>query len=163
MTPGRAEQIIATLDGIESPEHRAVYLVAACENEPELRERVEAMIRLRDAVDRGPEPAVSGDVTRTMAVPTGERLGSIIANRYKLLEEIGEGGMGTVWVAEQARPIRRKVAVKLIKAGMDSKSVLGHKSWVYAVAFSPNDETLVSGGVDGLLHEWEAGPLPVSK
>ena len=50
--------------------------------------------------------------------------GAVIAGRYKLLEEIGEGGMGTVWVAEQMQPVRRKVAVKLIKAGMDSKQVI---------------------------------------
>ncbi|MDA1053882.1 MAG: serine/threonine-protein kinase [Planctomycetota bacterium] len=53
-----------------------------------------------------------------------EQAGTVIADRYKLLERIGEGGMGEVWVAEQSRPVRRKVAIKLIKAGMDSKSVL---------------------------------------
>ena len=55
---------------------------------------------------------------------TSESVGTIVAGRYKLLEEIGEGGMGTVWVAEQLQPVRRKVALKLIKAGMDSKAVL---------------------------------------
>jgi serine/threonine-protein kinase len=55
--------------------------------------------------------------------PNDPRPGTVIAGRYKLLENIGEGGMGSVWVAEQ-QPIRRKVAIKLIKAGMDSKHVL---------------------------------------
>src|SRR5262249_40532567 len=50
--------------------------------------------------------------------------GAVIAGRYKLLEEIGEGGMGAVWGAEQTQPGRRKGAVKLIKVGMDSRSVL---------------------------------------
>lgn len=50
--------------------------------------------------------------------------GGFIAGRYKLLENIGEGGMGSVWVAEQKEPVKRKVAIKLIKAGMDSKQVL---------------------------------------
>jgi hypothetical protein len=54
----------------------------------------------------------------------GEHVGTLIAGRYKLLEQIGEGGMGTVWVAEQTQPVRRRVALKLIKAGMDSKSVM---------------------------------------
>src|SRR5262249_2092009 len=57
-------------------------------------------------------------------VSTGERVGTVVAGRYKLLEQIGEGGMGTVWVAEQTQPVRRKVALKLIKAGMDSKTFL---------------------------------------
>src|SRR5262245_65704355 len=48
----------------------------------------------------------------------------IIAGRYKLLERIGEGGMGEVWVAKQTEPVQRKVALKLIKAGMDSRQVL---------------------------------------
>ena len=55
--------------------------------------------------------------------PTSNR-GAIVAGRYKLLEAIGEGGMGTVWVADQSQPVKRRVALKLIKAGMDSKSVL---------------------------------------
>src|SRR5207244_1707411 len=54
-----------------------------------------------------------------------ESVGSIVAGRYKLLEAIGEGGMGEVWVADQLEPIRRRVALKVIKPGMDSRSVLG--------------------------------------
>jgi tetratricopeptide (TPR) repeat protein len=56
--------------------------------------------------------------------PAEEAIGTVVAGRYKLLEQIGEGGMGTVWVAEQTQPVRRKVALKLVKAGMDSKAVL---------------------------------------
>ena len=52
------------------------------------------------------------------------RSGAVLAGRYKLLEEVGEGGMGTVWMAQQTEPVKRLVAVKLIKAGMDSKAVL---------------------------------------
>jgi serine/threonine protein kinase len=52
------------------------------------------------------------------------RAGTVVAGKYKLLEPIGEGGMGTVWMAEQREPVKRLVAVKLIKAGMDSKAVL---------------------------------------
>ena len=50
--------------------------------------------------------------------------GAVIAGRYTLLQKIGEGGMGEVWVARQTEPIKRKVALKLIKTGMDSKAVL---------------------------------------
>ena len=52
------------------------------------------------------------------------RTGAVLAGRYKLLEEIGEGGMGAVWMAQQTEPVKRLVAVKLIKAGMDGKPVL---------------------------------------
>ena len=54
-------------------------------------------------------------IPRSKCLPLAEIPGAVIAGRYKLLEEIGEGGMGTVWVAEQMQPVRRKVAVKLIK------------------------------------------------
>src|SRR5262249_46097104 len=53
-----------------------------------------------------------------------EEAGTVVAGRYKLVEEIGEGGMGTVWLAQQTAPVKRLVAIKLIKPGMDSKQVL---------------------------------------
>src|SRR5262249_40590032 len=55
--------------------------------------------------------------------PAAEQPGTVIGP-YKLLEQIGEGGMGTVWMAEQTEPIHRRVAIKVIKAGMDSRQVL---------------------------------------
>src|SRR5947209_18662277 len=61
----------------------------------------------------------------TGAFPGGtEAVGAVVAGRYKLVEEVGEGGMGTVWMAQQTEPVKRKVAVKVIKAGMDSRQVL---------------------------------------
>ena len=56
--------------------------------------------------------------------PPGEQAGDRIG-QYKLLQEIGEGGMGTVWMAEQQEPVRRRVALKVIKLGMDTKQVIG--------------------------------------
>jgi serine/threonine protein kinase/tetratricopeptide (TPR) repeat protein len=67
--------------------------------------------------------AAAPDATKSFR-PPAEAVGAMVAGKYKLLEEIGEGGMGTVWMAEQTQPVKRKVALKLIKAGMDSKSVL---------------------------------------
>src|SRR5205823_11168383 len=52
------------------------------------------------------------------------RVGSVVAGKYKLIEEIGEGGMGQVFMAQQTEPVKRAVAIKVIKAGMDSKAVL---------------------------------------
>ena len=72
-----------------------------------------------------------------------------MAERYKLLEEIGAGGMGTVWVAEQVQPVRRKVAVKLVKAGMDSKAVLARfeaERQALAVMDHPHIAKVLDGG-----------------
>src|SRR5262249_12489991 len=76
--------------------------------------------------------------------------GTVIAGRYKLLERIGEGGMGTVWVAHQTQPVRRKVALKLIKAGMDSRSVLSRfeaERQALAVMDHPNIAKVRDGGL----------------
>src|SRR6516165_5054041 len=60
----------------------------------------------------------------TVDLPTAAERPGTIVGPYKLLQEIGEGGMGTVWMAEQAAPVKRVVALKLIKAGLDSRKVL---------------------------------------
>jgi serine/threonine protein kinase/tetratricopeptide (TPR) repeat protein len=83
---------------------------------------IEAILPDTPTVTSSP-PETGHGATVSYAGPT-ECVGAVIAGRFKLLEEIGEGGMGTVWVAEQLEPVRRKVALKLIKAGMDSKTVL---------------------------------------
>ena len=73
----------------------------------------------------------------------------MIAGRYKLLEEIGAGGMGTVWKAEQTQPVRRMVALKLIKAGMDSRTVLSRfeaERQALALMEHPNIARVLDGG-----------------
>lgn len=68
---------------------------------------------------------IRGDAThKTDVTPAGEDVGTIIGGRYKLRQELGQGGMGTVYMAEQTQPVKRMVAVKLVKAGMDTKLVL---------------------------------------
>ncbi len=76
--------------------------------------------------------------------------GTILGGRYKLLENIGEGGMGSVWVAEQQQPVKRKVAIKLVKAGMDSKQVLARfeaERQALAVMDHPNIAKVFDGGM----------------
>jgi eukaryotic-like serine/threonine-protein kinase len=76
--------------------------------------------------------------------------GTLIAGRYKLLEQIGEGGMGTVWVAEQSEPVRRRVAVKLIKPGMDSRQVVSRfraEQQALALMDHPNIAKVFDGGM----------------
>src|SRR5881628_3188659 len=79
-----------------------------------------------------------------------QRPGQVVAGRFKLLEQIGEGGMGTVWVAEQAAPVRRRVALKLIKPGMDSRQVLSRfeaERQALALMDHPNIAKIYDGGI----------------
>ncbi|MGE0605984.1 MAG: protein kinase [Pirellulales bacterium] len=104
---------------------RAAYLDAACTGNVELRARVDALLAAhaeRGDFLGGTDGATVGFQGAHAASVTG--IGTVVAGRYKLLEIIGEGGMGTVYMAEQTHPVRRKVAVKIIKPGMDSKGVL---------------------------------------
>jgi serine/threonine protein kinase len=103
---------------------RQAFLDAACAGDSAQRKRLDVLLAGHDrATGILDQSAVMPD-SEDRSCPPAEQAGVVLAGRYKLLEEIGEGGMGAVWVAEQTQPVRRKVAVKLIKAGMDSKSVL---------------------------------------
>ena len=116
-----------------------------------LRERLAALLRAHDRAGHVIDRPVNGDPDRTAGyAPTSEQPGTIIAGRYKLLEEIGQGGMGTVWAAEQTTPVRRKVALKLIKAGMDSRSVLARfeaERQALALMDHPNIAKVLDGGL----------------
>ncbi len=133
-----------------TPAERAAYLDEACAGDAALRQRVEALLRAHD--EPGAFLSEAQADASTTAAPMPTLVGTVIAGRYKLLEEIGEGGMGTVWVAEQTQPVRRKVALKLIKAGMDSKSVLARfeaERQALAVMDHPNIAKVLDGGMTG--------------
>src|SRR5262245_44591395 len=106
-----------------SPQERAAYLDVACAGDPDLRQRVEKMLAAQDQAGSFLEQPVHGPVVTVDGHPIHEAPGAIIG-QYKLIQQIGEGGMGTVWMAQQTEPVRRLVALKLIKAGMDSKQVI---------------------------------------
>jgi serine/threonine-protein kinase len=111
-------------DALDRPTEReqAEFLDRVCAGRPELRARVEALLRAhREGVSFLGEPSGSADAT--VDEPVRERLGTVIGP-YKLLELLGEGGMGLVFVAEQQQPIKRRVALKIIKPGMDSQRVI---------------------------------------
>jgi eukaryotic-like serine/threonine-protein kinase len=100
-----------------SAEQRAAYLDHACGADPELRREVESLLHAHGESHRFLErPALRSEPP--------DRLGTIIGP-YKLLEQIGEGGMGIVYLAEQTHPIERRVALKIIKPGLDSRQILG--------------------------------------
>jgi serine/threonine protein kinase/lipopolysaccharide biosynthesis regulator YciM len=121
------------LDALEKtdPSRRAAFLDQACGDNPDLREKVERLLRAHelagtfmsapagksDAIGEGLRSSRPGP--RPISEGPGTRIGP-----YKLLQQIGEGGMGVVYMAEQEKPVRRKVALKIIKPGMDSKQVV---------------------------------------
>jgi len=112
---------------LTDPAQRAAFLDAACGGDPILRAEIEDLLRHDNAAgDFLSAPAVAPDATSgadPTEPPQREPLVTHIGP-YKLLEPIGEGGMGTVYMAEQAAPVKRVVALKVIKPGMDSRQVL---------------------------------------
>src|SRR6266436_1081521 len=106
------------------PEERDRYLSEACKGDGEFRRRVEALIQAYEqAGDFLGRPAADRPAKAVQAFPAGEKSGDRIGH-YKLLQQIGEGGCGVVYMAQQEEPVRRRVALKIIKPGMDTKSVI---------------------------------------
>jgi serine/threonine protein kinase len=102
---------------------RSAFLDEACSGNDALRRRLLALLARHDEEASFLE-APADELNVTSPPTASERPGSVIAGRYKLLEQIGEGGMGAVWLAEQTEPVKRQVALKLIKPGMDSRQVI---------------------------------------
>jgi tetratricopeptide (TPR) repeat protein/predicted Ser/Thr protein kinase len=153
---------------------RQAFLDRECGADGELRQQLESLLQAHDQLARALNQPLAGlatvvpAATRVQAtageviqktrqlegyaahesVP-GETPGTLLAGRYELVEELGEGGMGTVWLAEQTQPVRRKVAVKLIKAGMDSRNVLARfeaERQALAVMEHPNIARVLDAG-----------------
>ena len=146
----RAKSLFLAASDLSDPAERAAYLDRECGGDADLRARVEALLRVNDAsplpppatddatVDshsgqpapgatdvQTPKPDLDpSSVSITADYDTTAEPNVLIAGRYTLQQKIGEGGMGEVWVAKQSEPVKRKVALKLIKTGMDSRAVL---------------------------------------
>jgi WD40 repeat protein/serine/threonine protein kinase len=105
------------------PEDWDAYLSQACADDDELRRQVNLLLKAH--LEAGNVLGAAGSESDETGADqtTAEAPGALIGP-YKLLEQIGEGGMGTVWMAQQTEPVKRLVAVKLIKAGMDSRQVI---------------------------------------
>ncbi len=123
MNPTREKALFAL--ALEKPaDQRSSFLDAVCDGDLALRARLEALL----AAHEGQSKFLPGDSTELTPtaieeVKPTEGIGSVIG-RYKLLEKLGEGGFGSVWAAEQREPVKRRVALKIIKLGMDTKQVV---------------------------------------
>ena len=102
-------------------EQRDAYLTATCGVGTPLRHEIESLLKAYEVKDVLKAPS---DRELGPTVPLSESPGTTIGN-YKLLKKIGEGGMAVVYSAQQEQPIQRKVAIKIIKLGMDTKQVIG--------------------------------------
>jgi serine/threonine protein kinase len=130
---------------------REEYLAAACGDDSELRRRVERLLaeHVRQEsfiLDAGPLA-----IDATIDQPPVERLGTQIGP-YKLLQVIGEGGMGVVYMAEQTEPVERRVALKIIKPGMDSRQVIARfeaERQALAMMDHPNIAKVLDAGTVG--------------
>jgi tetratricopeptide (TPR) repeat protein len=129
------------------PAERAALLDRECAGNPQLRARIESLL---EAHTRS-QPTIDTrfELTESFSsVDSGP--GTVIADRYTLEQKLGEGGMGEVWVAKQSEPVKRKVALKLIKAGMDSRAVLQRfeaERQALAVMDHPNIAKVLDGGM----------------
>jgi WD40 repeat protein len=152
--PTRARDLFLHAVGKLPPDEWNNYVARASHGDAELAREVTEM--LRGHLEAGSflaRPAASvtgafGSPTQTAAF-SGVAAGVTVAGRYKLLERIGEGGMGDVWLAEQQEPVRRKVAIKLIKPGMDSDAVLARfeaERQALALMDHPNIAKVLDGG-----------------
>lgn len=134
------------------PAERAAYLDQVCGRNSPLRERMEGLLARHFEPDKFmEEPAAEKEYTSTLAVPPLDGPGSVIG-RYKLLEKVGEGGFGAVYVAEQKEPVRRRVALKIIKLGMDTRQVIARfeaERQALALMDHPNIAKVLDAGATG--------------
>jgi serine/threonine protein kinase/tetratricopeptide (TPR) repeat protein len=117
------ETIFHAARGIPDPDRRRAYVREACGEDEARIAHIEALLAVADAPDSLLDPPAGSGPAATIDQPTLMGSGTVIGP-YKLLHQIGEGGMGIVFMAEQAEPVRRKVALKVLKPGMDTRQVV---------------------------------------
>ncbi len=159
--PRRIKDLFIAAVDLPDPAARQAFLDRECGADPDLRHRLNVLLFAHDhpesALERplaaASDPATQAFIpessTTDVARETAQAVGTIVASRYKLLEIIGEGGMGEVWVADQLTPIRRRVALKMIKPGMDSRSILARfeaERQALAIMDHPNIAKVLDAG-----------------
>jgi serine/threonine protein kinase len=145
----------------QTAELREAYLDQHCGTDAELRRRIEALLRAYDEGEsflESPPPdlraiAIDGTDSPTIERSIAEGPGTVIGP-YKLLQQIGEGGMGVVFMAEQTRPVQRTVALKIIKPGMDTRQVIARfeaERQALALMDHPNIARVLDAGTTGFV------------
>jgi tRNA A-37 threonylcarbamoyl transferase component Bud32 len=129
------------------PTERPAVLTRECGGDAELRRQVEALVRAHE--DSSELPAA--ELQPTAAYLPAVELGQLFAGRYKLREKLGQGGMGVVFVADQTVPVQRRVALKVIRAGLDTHRLLARfeqERQALALMDHPNIAKVFDAGVD---------------
>jgi WD40 repeat protein/serine/threonine protein kinase len=134
-----------------SEQERAAFLDEACGNDADLRRHVERLLAAHPQAASFLEAPAPGPTTGFEGTPGCDGPGTVIGP-YRLMEQIGEGGMGLVFVAEQQQPVRRKVALKVIKPGMDSRQVVAR--------FEAERQALALMDHANIAHVFDGGTTP---
>ena len=142
------EAVFHAARDIPEPDRRREYVREACGRDETRIAHVEALLAAAD----GPDSLLdrrAADITDANIDQPGTESPSTMIGPYKLIEPIGEGGMGSVWMAQQTEPVKRLVAVKLIKAGMDTRQVIARfeaERQALALMDHPNIARVLDGG-----------------
>jgi serine/threonine protein kinase len=153
-----AESIAMMARNISNPVEREAYIQAACAANQTLLAQVRLLIatplQREQEHDLAATLATAGEAAEESVTaqfePSTRPAANLIAGRYRLIKKIGEGGMGSVWTAEQRQPVTRQVALKLIKKGMDSAAVLARfdaERQALALMDHPNIARIFDGGI----------------
>src|SRR5262249_9796144 len=132
---------------LASPAERAAYLDEACRDEPGLRADLDALVAAHDRLGGDGPPAEPGFTGPGAAAPS-EGPGTVIGP-YRLLQQIGQGGVGVAFMAEQPRPVRGKVALKVLKPGVGTRQVVARfeaERQTLAIMDHPNIAKVFDGG-----------------
>jgi len=149
MTPDqerRLEEIFSAARNLPAQE-RTAFLERTCRGDAELRRQADSLLAAHEQAGHFLQPTVALSPPNAPVEKPGDRIG-----RFKLLEQIGEGGFGVVWMAEQEEPLRRRVALKIIKLGMDTREVVARfeaERQALAMMDHPNIASVFDGGATG--------------
>ena len=158
-----ARQIFTAALSLSDPALLQAYVRDACGNDPVLRQKVELLLKAHSGQSGNPldafadafGPSQTLDETVIGEAPKIDVASHPMIGPYKLLEQIGEGGMGTVYHAQQSKPIRRRVALKIIKLGMDTGQVVARfeaERQALALMDHPNIAKVLDAGATEAVH-----------